>query len=58
MEVHITVIDYDRVGISDAIGVVILGLGVSGTGLRHWRDMLLQPRRAVAQWHTLQPKLE
>ena len=27
---------------------------VSGTELRHWSDMLANPRRPIAQWHTLQ----
>ena len=25
----------------------------TGTGLTHWNDMLIQPRRTVAHWHKL-----
>lgn len=50
----VTVVDYDRIGSSDAIGKVILGCSApSGTELRHWMDMLASPRRPIAQWHTL-----
>jgi synaptotagmin-1 len=50
----ITVVDYDKIGTSDPIGRVVLGCNTSGTGLRHWSDMLANPRRPIAQWHTLQ----
>lgn len=50
----ITVVDYDRIGTSDPIGRVMLGCSSSGTELRHWSDMLANPRRPIAQWHTLQ----
>lgn len=50
----VTVVDYDRIGSSDAIGKVILGCSApSGSELRHWMDMLASPRRPIAQWHTL-----
>lgn len=50
----VTVVDYDRIGSSDAIGKVVLGCSApSGTELRHWMDMLASPRRPIAQWHTL-----
>jgi len=49
----ITVVDYDRIGASDPIGRVVLGCSSSGTELRHWSDMLANPRRPIAQWHTL-----
>ncbi|CAK9298020.1 unnamed protein product [Gordionus sp. m RMFG-2023] len=50
----ITVIDYDRIGSSEAIGKVVLGCNATGVELRHWSDMLAQPRRPIALWHTLQ----
>jgi len=50
----ITVVDYDRIGTSEPIGRCLLGCNSSGTELRHWSDMLANPRRPIAQWHTLQ----
>ncbi|XP_064617520.1 synaptotagmin-1-like isoform X2 [Liolophura sinensis] len=50
----ITVVDYDRIGTSEPIGRTMLGCNSSGTELRHWSDMLANPRRPIAQWHTLQ----
>lgn len=52
------VVDYDRIGTSEAIGRVVLGCNETGAGLRHWSDMLANPRRPIAQWHTLQPMPE
>jgi synaptotagmin-1 len=49
----ITVVDYDRIGTSEPIGRVVLGCNASGAELRHWSDMLANPRRPIAQWHTL-----
>jgi synaptotagmin-1 len=49
----LTVVDYDRIGTSDPIGHVVVGCGASGTELKHWSDMLANPRRPIAQWHTL-----
>lgn len=54
VQLVITVVDYDRIGSSDAIGKVMLGCSSpSGSELRHWMDMLASPRRPIAQWHTL-----
>jgi len=50
----ITVVDYDRIGTSEPIGRTVLGCNSSGAELRHWSDMLANPRRPIAQWHTLQ----
>ena len=36
------------------IGVANADAVVAGTELRHWSDMLANPRRPIAQWHTLQ----
>ena len=49
----ITVYDYDKLGSNDAIGKCWIGFGASGIGLRHWSEMLANPRRPCAQWHTL-----
>ncbi|AWP18414.1 putative synaptotagmin-1-like [Scophthalmus maximus] len=58
IQVVITVYDYDKLGSNDPIGKCWMGYGASGVGLRHWSDMLANPRRPVAQWHTLQPEEE
>eukprot|EP00064_Thunnus_orientalis_P007789 superscaffoldBa00000884_g7811 len=58
IQVLITVYDYDKLGSNDAIGKCWIGYGASGVGLRHWSDMLANPRRPVAQWHTLCPEEE
>lgn len=53
VQVVITVYDYDKLGSNDPIGGTFMGYGATGVGLRHWSDMLANPRRPVAQWHTL-----
>uniref|UniRef100_A0A3Q1ICK0 C2 domain-containing protein n=1 Tax=Anabas testudineus TaxID=64144 RepID=A0A3Q1ICK0_ANATE len=58
VQVLITVYDYDKLGSNDPIGKCWIGYGASGVGLRHWSDMLANPRRPVAQWHTLLPEEE
>lgn len=50
----VTVVDYDRIGTSEPIGRIVLGCNATGAELRHWSDMLSNPRRPIAQWHTLQ----
>ena len=54
VSLDIVVVDYDRIGTSDPIGHVELGCNATGAELRHWSDMLANPRRPIAQWHTLQ----
>ena len=54
VSLDIVVVDYDRIGTSDPIGRVELGCNATGAELRHWSDMLANPRRPIAQWHTLQ----
>ena len=46
--------DYDRVTQNEMIGQVILGYRTTGTSLRHWTEMMGNPRKPVAQWHRLQ----
>uniref|UniRef100_A0A8C9VEI3 C2 domain-containing protein n=1 Tax=Scleropages formosus TaxID=113540 RepID=A0A8C9VEI3_SCLFO len=58
VQIVITVFDYDKLGSNDPIGKTFIGYGATGVGLRHWSDMLANPRRPVAQWHTLQTEEE
>lgn len=58
VQVVITVLDYDKLGKNEAIGKCFVGYNGTGMGLRHWSDMLANPRRPIAQWHTLQPEEE
>ncbi|KAM9226016.1 synaptotagmin-5 [Dugong dugon] len=55
VQVELTVLDYDKLGKNEAIGRVAVGAVVGGAGLRHWADMLANPRRPIAQWHSLRP---
>ncbi|XP_066559664.1 synaptotagmin-2 isoform X1 [Amia ocellicauda] len=54
----VTVLDYDKIGKNDAIGKIFVGCNATGTELRHWSDMLANPRRPIAQWHPLKPEEE
>ncbi|KAM9759664.1 synaptotagmin-2-like isoform 2-T6 [Menidia menidia] len=56
--VAVTVFDYDKIGKNDAIGKIFVGSKATGLGLKHWSDMLANPRRPIAQWHVLQPEEE
>uniref|UniRef100_A0A3P9AGZ7 Synaptotagmin n=1 Tax=Esox lucius TaxID=8010 RepID=A0A3P9AGZ7_ESOLU len=58
VQVAVTVLDYDKIGKNDAIGKVFLGGTSTGTELRHWSDMLANPRRPIAQWHCLKAEDE
>ncbi|MBN3294118.1 SYT1 protein, partial [Polypterus senegalus] len=58
VQVVVTVLDYDKIGKNDAIGKVFVGYNSTGTELRHWSDMLANPRRPIAQWHVLKPEEE
>lgn len=37
---------------------IFVGSSATGTELRHWSDMLANPRRPIAQWHSLKPEEE
>ncbi|XP_034543971.1 LOW QUALITY PROTEIN: synaptotagmin-2-like [Notolabrus celidotus] len=54
--VAVTVFDYDKIGKNDAIGKIFVGSKATGLGLKHWSDMLSNPRRPIAQWHMLMPE--
>ena len=56
--VAVTVFDYDKIGKNDAIGKIFVGSKATGLGLKHWSDMLSNPRRPIAQWHVLMPEEE
>lgn len=58
VQIAVTVLDYDKIGKNDAIGKVLLGSNSAGAEQRHWLDMLANPRRPIAQWHSLQPEEE
>ncbi|XP_022047595.2 synaptotagmin-1-like isoform X1 [Acanthochromis polyacanthus] len=58
VQVAVTVLDYDKIGKNDAIGKVLLGGNSTGTEQRHWSDMLANPRRPIAQWHSLKSEDE
>ncbi|XP_072242629.1 synaptotagmin VIII isoform X2 [Leuresthes tenuis] len=49
----ISVWDHDAMTRNDAMGKVFLGCDATGNQLRHWADMLSNPRRPIAQWHSL-----
>ncbi|XP_019615757.1 PREDICTED: synaptotagmin-1-like isoform X1 [Branchiostoma belcheri] len=53
VELKLTVMDWDRTSKNDPIGELRLGPNATGAELRHWSDMLANPRRPIAQWHTL-----
>ena len=50
---ELTVCDYDRIGTSDPIGKVSLGYNRKGAELKHWKEMVENPRRPVIHWHVL-----
>ncbi|KAM7415325.1 hypothetical protein PAMA_019921 [Pampus argenteus] len=53
VNVVISVWDHDAMTRNDAMGKIFLGCDATGNQLRHWADMLSNPRRPVAQWHNL-----
>uniref|UniRef100_A0A8C6SKU3 Synaptotagmin IXa n=1 Tax=Neogobius melanostomus TaxID=47308 RepID=A0A8C6SKU3_9GOBI len=49
----IAVMDYDRVGHNEVIGVCRIGNDADSLGRDHWNEMLTYPRKPVAHWHPL-----
>uniref|UniRef100_A0A3Q1BE37 C2 domain-containing protein n=1 Tax=Amphiprion ocellaris TaxID=80972 RepID=A0A3Q1BE37_AMPOC len=49
----IAVMDYDRVGHNEVIGVCRVGNDADNLGRDHWSEMLTYPRKPVAHWHPL-----
>ncbi|XP_078402911.1 synaptotagmin-6-like [Cetorhinus maximus] len=49
----ISVMDYDRVGHNEIIGVCRVGINAEGLGRDHWNEMLAYPRKPIAHWHPL-----
>ncbi|XP_030621767.1 synaptotagmin-9 [Chanos chanos] len=49
----IAVMDYDRVGHNEVIGVCRVGNDSEGLGREHWNEMLTYPRKPIAHWHPL-----
>ncbi len=54
VNLELTVLDYDRIGGSDAIGKVLLGYNRKKLEKKHWVEMVENPRRPVIHWHVLQ----
>ncbi|KAG7467909.1 hypothetical protein MATL_G00137210 [Megalops atlanticus] len=49
----IAVMDYDRVGHNEVIGVCRVGNDAESLGRDHWNEMLMYPRKPIAHWHPL-----
>ncbi|XP_043915673.1 synaptotagmin-9 [Protopterus annectens] len=49
----IAVMDYDRVGHNEVIGINRVGNYVDSLGRDHWNEMLAYPRKPIAHWHPL-----
>ncbi|XP_033888500.1 synaptotagmin-10-like isoform X2 [Acipenser ruthenus] len=53
VSVAIMVMDYDRVGHNEVIGVCRAGPEATGLGRDHWNEMLAYPRKPITHWHAL-----
>ncbi|XP_032893775.1 synaptotagmin-10 [Amblyraja radiata] len=53
VSLFITVMDYDRVGHNEVIGMCRVGQDGEGLGREHWNEMLAYPRKPIAHWHPL-----
>ncbi|XP_077401730.1 synaptotagmin-10 isoform X2 [Vanacampus margaritifer] len=53
VSLSIMVMDYDRVGHNEVIGVCRAGPDAEGLGRVHWNEMLAYPRKPITHWHAL-----
>ncbi|XP_009570842.1 PREDICTED: synaptotagmin-9-like, partial [Fulmarus glacialis] len=53
INLSIAVMDYDRVGHNEIIGVCQVGNDAESLGRDHWNEMLSYPRKPIAHWHPL-----
>ena len=53
VNLELTVLDYDMLGGSDAIGKVTLGKNRKKLEKKHWVEMVENPRRPIIHWHQL-----
>ncbi|XP_077565387.1 synaptotagmin-10 isoform X2 [Stigmatopora nigra] len=53
VSLSIQVMDYDRVGHNEVIGVCHAGPDAEGLGRDHWNEMLAYPRKPITHWHAL-----
>ncbi|XP_019481210.1 PREDICTED: synaptotagmin-10 [Hipposideros armiger] len=53
VSLSIAVMDYDRVGHNEVIGVCRTGLDAEGLGRDHWNEMLAYHRKPITHWHPL-----
>ncbi|KAK1790416.1 hypothetical protein P4O66_014316 [Electrophorus voltai] len=53
VSLSIMVMDYDRVGHNEVIGVCRTGPDAEGLGRDHWNEMLAYPRKPITHWHSL-----
>ncbi|KAJ8398887.1 hypothetical protein AAFF_G00417950 [Aldrovandia affinis] len=53
VSLSIVVMDYDRVGHNEVIGVCRTGPEAEGLGRDHWNEMLAYPRKPITHWHAL-----
>merc|ERR1711862_282577 len=53
VSLELVVADYDRIGSSDPIGRVEIGYNRRGLELKHWKEMVENPRRPIVHCHVL-----
>ncbi|XP_030055300.1 synaptotagmin-9 [Microcaecilia unicolor] len=53
ISLSIAVMDYDRVGHNEVIGMCQVGNNAERLGQDHWNEMLTYPRKPIAHWHPL-----
>ena len=57
VNLELIVADYDRIGSSDPIGKVLLGYNRKSLELKHWKEMIENPRRPIVHWHVLKVRI-